>query len=70
MVAKSKQIVDLGSTKYMTSYKYSFDIHKKILLITFMEDNNIMQAIRMNTFVVKYVVKNQIKKIKLKNIQD
>lgn len=69
MAAMSKQIIDLDATKYMVLYQYSFDIYKSILETkVLLGNNNMLQAIRIGFIVGIFFVKDQIKRIKLKEV--
>lgn len=53
----------------MILYKYSFDTYKEFSIIKiWLEDNGMVQAIRIESIIIEIFVKDQIKRITLKEV--
>lgn len=64
-----KWIMDLTVSKHINSYKAAFDTYEIITPYNVhLNDNNVIQAIKMDTIIVESILKGKIKHIRIKDV--
>ena len=70
-MAMYKPIMDLEASNYITSCRMAFDTYEVIAshnIYIYLNDDNVMKTIGIDSIVIKVMVKDQIKIIRIKNI--